>query len=66
MEYKTEGDTSLFLHQIIDFAPAPAPAQPVLSRNRLRPPTPLHGCSQYLYNMRNIPRVADYGMMISM
>ena len=32
MKDKRDGGASLFLHQIVDFTPAPAPAQPVLSR----------------------------------
>ena len=42
MEDKEDGGASLFPHQIVDFTPAPAPAQPVPSRTFPHPPTPLH------------------------
>ena len=42
MEDKEDGGASLSPHQIVDFTPAPAPAQPVPSCNFPHLPTPLH------------------------
>lgn len=45
MEYRGEGETSLFFHQIMDSAPGHAPPQPFFSRNSPTRPLsiiPLH------------------------